>query len=279
MVKLNVSTLEQTRLEGSLSLLGGRIDDLRLLDYNVELNDPSSKETLLSPAGGPNAYYATYGWAPTNAADFEFMPSATTPWQLEAGNTLTVSTPVTLRWDNGQGLIFRRVISIDKDYLFSITQSVENTTGDDIRLQPYGIVARVGEPETIGFYILHEGVVRASDGEIQEIDYDDMPDQTADASEGGNVDKIKVEENGWIGFTDKYWMTALIPTPGHGLYLRFQIHGQIGHVSNRYAPADHDHRCWHHRRGEIIALCWGEGMGRDQALSRRIGRSTIRRFH
>ena len=208
--------IKTDRIEGSLSLLGGRIDDLRLLDYNVELNDPSVKETLLSPAGGPNAYYATYGWAPTDAADFEFMPSATTPWQLESGDTLTVATPVTLRWDNGQGLIFRRVISIDEDFLFSITQSVENTTGDDIRLQPYGIVARVGEPETIGFYILHEGVVRASDGEIQEIDYDDMPDQTADPSEGGNVDKIKVENNGWIGFTDKYWMTALIPTPGTG---------------------------------------------------------------
>ena len=208
--------IKTDRVEGSLSLLGGRIDDLRLLDYNVNLNDPSLKETLLSPAGGPNAYYATYGWAPTNAADFEFMPSAKTPWTLEAGTTLTVDSPVTLRWDNGQGLIFRRVISIDKDYLFSITQSVENTTSDDIRLQPYGIVARVGEPETIGFYILHEGVVRASDGEIQEIDYDDMPDQTADASEGGNVDKIKVENNGWIGFTDKYWMTALIPTPGTG---------------------------------------------------------------
>ena len=208
--------IKTDRVEGSLSLLGGRIDDLRLLDYNVELNDPSVKETLLSPAGGPNAYYATYGWAPTDAADFEFMPSAKTPWQLEAGSTLTVATPVTLRWDNGKGIIFRRTISIDKDYLFSIKQSVENTTSDDIRLQPYGIIARVGEPETIGFYILHEGVVRASDGEIQEIDYDDMPDQTADASEGGNVDKIKVESNGWIGFTDKYWMTTLIPSPGTG---------------------------------------------------------------
>ena len=208
--------IKTDRVEGSLSLLGGRIDDLRLLDYNVELNDPSVKETLLSPAGGPNAYYATYGWAPTDAADFEFMPSAKTPWQLEAGDTLTVATPVTLRWDNGQGIIFRRTISIDKDYLFSIKQSVENTTSDDIRLQPYGIIARVGEPEPIGFHILHEGVVRASDGEIQEIDYDDMPDQTADASEGGNVDKIKVESNGWIGFTDKYWMTTLIPSPGTG---------------------------------------------------------------
>ncbi len=208
--------IKTDRVEGSLSLLGGRIDDLRLLDYNVELNDPSVKETLLSPAGGPDAYYATYGWAPTDAADFEFMPSAKTPWQLEAGDTLTVATPVTLRWDNGKGMIFRRTISIDKDYLFSIKQSVENTTSDDIRLQPYGIIARVGEPETIGFYILHEGVVRASDGEIQEIDYNDMPDQTADASEGGNVDKIKVESNGWIGFTDKYWMTTLIPAPGTG---------------------------------------------------------------
>ncbi|WP_188673154.1 membrane protein insertase YidC [Neptunicoccus cionae] len=206
--------IKTSRVEGSLSLIGGRFDDLRLLDYNVELNDPSEKVTLLSPAGGPNAYYALYGWAPAGGLDFADVPGANTPWEVESGDVLTTESPVTLMWDNGKGLIFRRTIAIDDDYMFSIRQGVENTTDADVRVQPYGIVAREGEPETIGFYILHEGVVRASDGEIQEIDYDDMPDLDADGSEGGNVDKIKVADNGWIGFTDKYWMTTLVPAPG-----------------------------------------------------------------
>ncbi len=206
--------IKTNRLAGSLSLIGGRIDDLKLTDYNVRLNDTSDKVTLLSPAGGPEAYYALYGWAPAGGLEFEDVPGASTPWQLETGVTLTETTPVTLKWDNGKGLTFRRLISIDANYMFTITQSVENTSGADIRMAPYGIVARQGEPEVIGFYILHEGVVRASDGEIQEIDYDDMPDQALSEIERANIEKIKVETDGWIGFTDKYWMTTLIPASG-----------------------------------------------------------------
>jgi YidC/Oxa1 family membrane protein insertase len=206
--------IKTARVEGSMSLIGGRIDDLRLLDYDVKLNDPSVKETLLSPAGGPKAYYALYGWAPAGGLDFADVPGANTPYEIESGDVLTATTPVTLKWDNGKGLIFRRTLTIDENYMFSITQSAENTTGADVKMQPYGIIARLGEPDTIGFYILHEGVVRASDGKIQEIDYGDMPDQVFDAAENGNVDKIKVETDGWIGFTDKYWMTSLIAEPG-----------------------------------------------------------------
>ena len=202
------------RLSGSMSLTGGRIDDLELVDYNVRLNDPSEKVILLSPSGGVDAYYALYGWAPTPGVSYSDVPGASTPWEVESGTAITETTPVTLRWDNGKGLIFRRQVAIDADYLFTITQSVENKTGTAVRLAPYGIVARHGEPEVIGFYILHEGVVRSSDGTIQEIDYDDMPDQEVDPRESAAVDSIAVEQNGWIGFTDKYWMTTLIPEPG-----------------------------------------------------------------
>ena len=209
-------TINTARLAGSISLKGGRIDDLSLLDYNVKLNDPSQKVVLLSPAGGPKPYYALYGWAPAGDLGFDEVPGASTPWTLTEGSELTETTPITLTWDNGAGLVFNRQISVDENYMFSINQSVQNNTGNAVRMAPYGIVARQGEPETIGFYILHEGVVRASDGEIQEIDYNDMPDQEADAREGANVDKIAVERNGWIGFTDKYWMTTLIPAAGQG---------------------------------------------------------------
>ena len=206
--------IKTKRLSGSLSLKGGRIDDLKLSDYNVKLNDPSEKVTLLSPAAGPAAYYALYGWAPAGDLSFEDVPGANTPWTVESGSEVTESTPVVLRWDNGKGVTFRRTISVDEDYMFTIKQTVENNSGSNLRLAPYGIVARHGEPDTIGFYILHEGVVRASDGEIQEIDYDDMPDQTIDPAEQAAIDAKDVTENGWIGFTDKYWMTTLIPTPG-----------------------------------------------------------------
>jgi YidC/Oxa1 family membrane protein insertase len=207
-------SIKTPRLSGSLSLTGGRIDDLSLLDYNVNLNDPSEKETLLSPAAGPNAYYALYGWAPAGDLSFEDVPGASTPWTVESGSVLTETSPVSLVWDNGKGVTFRRTISVDENYMFSIKQSVENNTGGSLRMAPYGIIARHGEPETIGFYILHEGVVRASDGEIQEIDYDDMPDQNIDPAERAAVEAIAVEQDGWIGFTDKYWMTTLIPASG-----------------------------------------------------------------
>ena len=203
------------RLNGSMSVVGGRIDDLSLNDYNVRLNDPTEKVVLLSPTASVDPYYVLYGWSPGGDLGFDDVPGANTRWEIESGTTsLNEFSPVTLRWDNGRGLVFRRQIEVDEDYLFTITQSVENNGNQSVRLAPYGIVARHGEPEVIGFYILHEGVVRSSDGTIQEIDYDDMPDQEIDRREAAAVDSIAVEENGWVGFTDKYWMTTLIPQPG-----------------------------------------------------------------
>lgn len=207
-------SIKTDRLTGSLSLKGGRIDDLSLNDYRVSLAEDSPIETLLSPAGGPDPYYALYGWAPVGDLGFEDVPGANTPWSIESGDRLTVSTPVTLVWDNGNGLVFHRKISIDENYLFSIEQSVTNNSGVTQKASPYGIIARQGEPEVIGFYILHEGVVRASDGEIEEIDYNDMPDAKVSVAEQAAVDLIKVATDGWIGFTDKYWMTTLIPQSG-----------------------------------------------------------------
>ena len=206
--------IKTPRLDGSISLKGARIDDLHLTDYNVRLNDPSEKITLLSPTGSSSAYYALHGWTPYDGLTYDDVPHANTPWTVENGDTLTETSPITLKWENSNGLVFRRIISIDNNYMFSIKQSVENTTGSDVRLAPYGIIARHGEPETIGFYILHEGVVRASDGEIEEIDYDDMPDEAIDPIENASISAIDVTENGWIGFTDKYWMTTLIPNAG-----------------------------------------------------------------
>ena len=199
-------------LTGTISLQGGRIDDLSLVQYQETIEPGSDLVRLLSPVGGVAPYYTLYGWAPAGGLDASLVPGPNTIWQVETGEELTPDSPVTLVWDNGAGLTFRRTISVDEDYMFSIAQSVDNATGEPVSLAPYGIVARHGEPDTTGFFILHEGVVRMSDGELQEIDYNDMPDLEPDAR--GPAETVEVAGDGWIGFTDKYWMTTLIPAPG-----------------------------------------------------------------
>ncbi|GLQ35019.1 membrane protein insertase YidC [Amylibacter marinus] len=218
--------IKTDRLEGSLSLTGARIDDLRLIDYNRKQNDDSEKVTLLSPAGGPAAYYILHGFIPAGSLTYDDVPGASTPWAIEAGNTLTQNTPVTLKWENASGLIFRRTLSIDDNYMFNVQQTVENTGPGDVILQPYGMIVQRGpiaraaygrkESSTGGVYILHEGII-LNDGEArEEIDYKDMPDEDYSDRERANLRIIPADQNGWIGFTGKYWMTTLIPDAVNG---------------------------------------------------------------
>jgi YidC/Oxa1 family membrane protein insertase len=200
--------IDSESLTGSLSLTGGRIDDLSLKGYRETLNPDADLVRLLSPIGTDSPYYALHGWVAAVGATADQVPGASTQWQIESGETLSPGSDVTLVWGNVAGLTFRKTFAVDEEFLFTVTQTVENTTGAEIALRPYGLVARHGEPDQIGFFIQHEGVVRMSDGSMEEINYDDMPDLTT--QEG----RIEVEENGWIGFSDQYWMTALIPTPG-----------------------------------------------------------------
>ncbi|MGC9369549.1 MAG: membrane protein insertase YidC [Paracoccaceae bacterium] len=232
--------IETPRLSGALSLLGGRIDTLSLSDYNETLEPDSGKVTLLSPVGAETPYYALYGWAPAGDLAYEDVPGANTLWTLEKGETLTPETPVTLKWENGKGLIFRRTIAVDENYLFTVTQSVENTTGATVRMAPYGIVARHGEPDTLGFFVLHEGVVRQSDKELEEIKYGDMPDMDFVEREAARAEVAQVEENGWIGFTDKYWMTTLIPSPGQAFtsVAKYVSSAEIYQVETRLPVVD-----------------------------------------
>jgi len=207
--------IRTSEISGSISLLGGRIDDLQLLQYNVNLGDESEKVVLLSPVGSNEPFYAVWGWAGTAAGNGGGTPNASTVWELESGTILTDTSPITLKWDNGAGLVFRRSISVDAQYMFDIEQSVENASGTSVRLAPYGIIAHHGEPETEGFYLSHEGLVRVSDGELEEVKYDDMPDFDVVPGDGA-VDVVEVQENGWIGFTAKYWMATMVPQSGDG---------------------------------------------------------------
>jgi YidC/Oxa1 family membrane protein insertase len=203
------------RLGGSISLTGGRIDDLDLLNYFKTIEPGSPTVTLLNPAGSPGAYYALYGWSPGPGVAADAVPGPSTPWEIESGETLTETTPVTLVWDNGQGLTFRRTFAIDANFMFTVTQAVENRTGAPVELAPYGIIARHGVPTDLrNFYILHEGVIGMANGQLIETKWKKLPDMPFDAAEQANVEKIDVATDGWIGFTDHYWMSTLVGQPG-----------------------------------------------------------------
>jgi YidC/Oxa1 family membrane protein insertase len=206
--------IETPRLKGNLSLLGGRIDDLELSTYKETLDADSPLVRLLSPVGTDAPYYALYGWSAAAGVATDAVPGPNTVWSVESGDKLTPETPITLVWDNGAGLIFRRVISVDDRYLFSINQTVENTGNTEVGLAAYGLVARHGHPDVRKFFIAHEGLVQMTDGTLTEVAYANMEDLDADVASGGTAEKQSVTENGWIGWADKYWMTTLIPEPG-----------------------------------------------------------------
>jgi YidC/Oxa1 family membrane protein insertase len=194
----NRVSINTPRLHGSIALTGGRIDDLTLADYRETL-DPESREiVVLSPKGVAGAYYAQFGWVGSQGVK---VPGQDTKWTAD-GKTLSPEQPVTLSWDNGEGLKFSRTFAIDNDYMFTITQSVKNTGSAAAALNPYGFVSRRGTPETTNFYILHEGMLGVSDATLTELDYDDIKDS-------GQVKQSAT--GGWIGITDKYWLAALIP--------------------------------------------------------------------
>ena len=207
--------IETERLKGSISLLGGRIDQLALKDYRISLDEGSPIVDLLAPTGSDNPYYALYGWAPGAGLAFEQVPGPNTVWNAASTADLSVGAPILLTWDNGAGLLFTREISVDENFMFTVEQSVQNASAGTVSLAPYGILARHGEPQDLkNFFILHEGVVAMADGELAEIDYSDMPDFDINPNEGARAEVTQVAEQGWIGFTDQYWMTTLIPAPG-----------------------------------------------------------------
>ena len=188
------------RLSGSIWLKGGRIDDLQLNDYKTSLMDEALEVKLLQ-----EDYLIHYGWQDNSKITEKLdLPGPNTIWKLVSGTELTERTPIKLQWDNGKGLAFERVIEIDKNYMFKITQTVINSSNNSYELQPYGVIQRNGRPDTIGFFILHEGVVEMSDKTLNEITYKKMTKE-------GILSSNKTE---WAGFTDKYWMTTLIAEPG-----------------------------------------------------------------
>jgi YidC/Oxa1 family membrane protein insertase len=195
--------IDTPALHGSISLAGGRIDDLVLKNYR-ETVDPNSKPIeLLEPHGTANAYFVETGWLKDAGQPTE-VPGPDTVWTKTGGETLTTTTPVTLSWTNPAGFVFTRTISVDDRYMFVVTDSVTAPAGANAKLIPYSAIRRFGTPHTSGYYVLHEGAIGVfGDDGLKELKYTDLAGKPP-------VEPKKVA-GGWAGFTDKYWATALIP--------------------------------------------------------------------
>nr|QJR98242.1 membrane protein insertase YidC [uncultured Alphaproteobacteria bacterium] len=188
--------IDNGAIRGSIRVAGGRIDNLWLSKYKQTLSPNSPDVELFAPAKTANPYYAEFGWL---ASDNSLkLPDANTVWNTK-GNKLTPETPVVLEWDNGQGLRFITKISLDNNYMFSIDQSVENNTNKNITLFPYGLIARA--QERVGSAsVVHEGLIGVFNDKLEEIKYTDLK----------NNNKTFETTDGWLGFTDRYWFSAII---------------------------------------------------------------------
>jgi YidC/Oxa1 family membrane protein insertase len=204
--------IDTPRLSGSISLKGARIDDLALVQFR-ETVDPSSPAILLySPSGTASPYYAEFGWVAASGSTVR-IPDQNTVWQQEGTGSLTPSSPVTLKYDNGEGLTFRRTIAVDDRYLFTVKDDVTNVGNAPVTLYPFALISRHGTPQVAGYYILHEGLVGyLGDQGLQEYPYKKIDDAKAV--------NFKVT-NGWLGITDKYWASALLPDTTAQLQARF----------------------------------------------------------
>mgnify|MGYP000094328105 CR=1 FL=1 len=207
--------IEAPHLRGSIALRGARLDDLILPDYRVSQDADSAPITLLSPDGSAQPYFSSFGWAAKPGSDVA-LPDGETLWSAEGG-PLTPASPVTLSWDNGQGLTFQQVIAVDEDYLFTVTQRVVNNSESTVELAPYGLISRTGIPQILGFYILHEGPLGVFDQTLKEVDYDTLKDDY----QGQQVVIDQATTGGWIGITDKYWLAALVPDQEASVNTRF----------------------------------------------------------
>ena len=207
-------TIDTPKLSGSISMLGGRLDDLSLKTYRETTAPGSANVRLLSAVGKAAPYYAVFGWAPGNGLTVDDVPGAKSEWKIASGGTLAPDKPVTLRWENGKGLLFTRTIGVDADFMFTVTDQVENTSTVEARLAPYGIIARHGLPVLQNIFVVHEGLISRTDGTYAEAGYDDVAALPMVDREGAQAEVTQATSDGWIGFTDHYWMTTLIPEQG-----------------------------------------------------------------
>tara|TARA_Y100000590_G_scaffold470703_1_gene668014 strand:- start:1061 stop:2800 length:1740 start_codon:yes stop_codon:yes gene_type:complete len=204
-------TIETKSLFGSINLKGAIIDDLILLHYKESLEENANNINLLSPVETENPYFVEFGWKELTKNENNIdLPNLDTIWSSNS-KLLNSESPIVLTWKNKQSVTFKIYISLDKDYMFNINQEVINDSYNTIKIFPYRLIKRINKPKTINFFILHEGLISLANDELLEKKYDDLSD---DCSSENNIKSDYCNQKtdvGWLGFTDKYWLTALIP--------------------------------------------------------------------
>jgi YidC/Oxa1 family membrane protein insertase len=210
--------IETPRIKGSIALKGARIDDVSLLDYHETVDPKSPNIVLLSPSGSHDPFYAEFGWS-NGAGGTAKLPDADTVWSAASTAPLTPERPLVLSWDNGEGLVFKRTITVDRVYMFTITDEVENSGANAVTIYGYGIASRHGLPQVQGYYILHEGPIGVLDGKLNDPAYKDIEKP---------MERVN-SQGGWLGITDKYWAATLVPDQNTNFAGRFSA-GTLGTV-------------------------------------------------
>lgn len=213
--------IENDEIKGSIALKGGRVDDIAFKTYFKTI-EKKENVTLLSPKETEFPRYIDFGWAATENS--VAMPDSKTQWRVEGNHKLTPKNPVTLYWDNGQGVRFERELSLDDQYMFTITQKVTNNSGKKLTLHPYGLVAQQGVPSDFaGRYLQHEGPIGYVGDTLHEVKYKTLQKEGPESVDG---------TKGWAGITDKYWLTALIPPQGQNVKYNFGYKGPVEDKDN-----------------------------------------------
>ena len=194
--------IENNSIVGSINLKGAQIDDISFKNHKQKV-EGDKNIIFLNPAETENGFYIETGW--TSVGSKIKIPTKESVWSVKGNNILSENSPIVLQWNNGEGIVFEKKIELDNKYLFRITQQVRNNSNSSIDLYPYAQMTRNKIPDDIqNFYIQHEGFIGVFDDELKEDDYDDIKEK-----------KIVRESNeGWLGITDKYWMTAFVPEKG-----------------------------------------------------------------
>ena len=200
--------IENKNLIGSIALTGGLIDDITLKNYNLEQNKNDKKIVLLNPKKIDQSYYLETGWATSGN---EIVPDNQTQWTVKGNKVLSPNNPVELQWNNGKGLTFLKKFIIDDEYLITIKEEIKNSSNQTINLFHYAQITRKKKPDVQNFYILHEGLIGVVDENLKEEDYDDVMEKK----------KTYKGSRGWVGITDKYWLTAVVPEKGKNFNAEF----------------------------------------------------------
>ena len=225
--RINIETPSVT---GSINLQGAILDDLTLSNYKVSMEEGSKNIDLLSPDGTANPYYIEFGWKALNNQSTQ-LPNLETIWEANSSN-LTPGNSVRLSWTSSENNTFIMNFTVDENYMFSVKQEVINNSSSKLEIYPYRLIKRINTPKTINFFILHEGLISLVNDELLEKGYDDLLDDCSSSIPIKDSFCDAKAQGGWLGFTDKYWMSVLIPDPNEPINVNYR-HGNNGRDSYR----------------------------------------------